>query len=62
MEWVIVRPARLTNGPRRGRYRRGAEINERAVGRSIARADVAAFMLEQVTDGTYLRRTPGVSY
>ena len=62
LEWVIVRPARLTNGARRGRYRRGAEINERAVGRSISRADVAAFMLEQVTDDTYLRRTPGVSY
>lgn len=62
LDWVIVRPGRLTNGPRTGHYRRGAEINEAAIGKSISRADVAAFMLEQVTDDTYLRKTPGVSY
>src|SRR5262245_26830270 len=26
LDWIIVRPARLTNGPRRGRYRHGVDI------------------------------------
>jgi putative NADH-flavin reductase len=62
LDWVIVRPGRLTNGPRTNLYRRGTEINEKPIGRSISRADVAAFMLEQVTDDAHLHRTPGISY
>ncbi len=62
LEWVIVRPSRLTNGAQRGNYRHGAQINKHALGKSISRGDVADFMLEQVTDNSYLRQTPGVSY
>jgi hypothetical protein len=28
----------------------------------ISRADVAEFMLKQLTDYSYLRKTPGLSY
>ncbi len=62
LDWTIVRPGRLTNGPRTGVYRHGSQINENAVGGAISRADVATFMLQQLSDNTYLRRTPGVSY
>lgn len=62
LDWIIVRPGRLTNGRQTGKYRVGDEINEHAVGSSISRSDTAEFMLRQLTDGTYLRQTPAVSY
>jgi len=60
--WVIVRPSVLTDDTPRGRYHYGAGIGSFVTTRRIARADVAAFMLNQVTDNTYLRSAPGVSW
>jgi nucleoside-diphosphate-sugar epimerase len=62
LEWVIVRPAALTNGPRTGVYRSGFETGDKSIRARISRADVADFMLGQVTESTYLRKTPGLSY
>jgi putative NADH-flavin reductase len=62
LDWTIVRPAKLTNGPRKGKYRFGDEINERAVSKTISRADTAEFMLKQLTDDSFVRKTPAVSY
>ena len=62
LDWVIVRPAALTNGSRRGVYREGMSIGHWFFTPKISRADVADFMLKQLTDNTYLRKTPGVSY
>lgn len=55
-EWVIVRPARLTNGPRTDAYRAGPEI-ETGFRSTVSRADLAAFMLRQVVEDTYLDQT-----
>ena len=61
-DWVIVRPGALTNGPRRGRYRHGAGIGSFLMTARISRADVADFMLNQLTDNTYLKAAPGVCW
>ena len=62
VDWVIVRPGALTNGPKTGNYRAGFPVSDKSIRASISRADVADFMLRQLTDPTYLRKTPGVSY
>ena len=62
LEWVIVRPAALTNGRRRGDYRAGVNIGHWFSTAKISRIDVADFMLKQLIDNTYLRMTPGLSY
>jgi putative NADH-flavin reductase len=62
LEWVIVRPGALTNGPKTGRYRSGFGVTDKTIQGKISRADVADFMLKQVKDDRYLRQTPGVSY
>jgi len=62
LAWVIVRPTSLTNGPRKGTYRAGIDIGHWFFPTKISRADVADFMLKQLTDDTYLRKTPGVAY
>ena len=62
LDWVIVRPAVLTNGPSRNVFRVGSNVGNWFVPSRISRADVATFMLAQLTGGEYLRRTPGLAY
>jgi putative NADH-flavin reductase len=62
LDWTIVRPPHLTDGPHTGAYRHGFPTTERRITGKISRADVADFMLKQLTDDTYLHQTPGVSY
>lgn len=59
LDWVIVRGPVLADGPHTGKYRVGwVGIN---TGSRITRADLADFMLTQVSDNTYLRKLPMVS-
>ena len=62
VEWVIVRPGRLTNGDMRGRYRHGRHVGSFFWTVRISRADVADFMLNQMVSDTYLRTAPGVCW
>jgi putative NADH-flavin reductase len=62
LAWTIVRPPHLKDGPRTGEYRCGFSPTDRTIQGKISRADVADFMLNQLTDDTYLRQTPGISY
>ena len=57
LDWVVIRPAMLTNGAARGRIRATTDLAG-VNGGKIARADVAQFVLEQLTTDTWLRRTP----
>jgi putative NADH-flavin reductase len=59
--WTIVRPGRLTDGPRSGLYR----ANERYLperGREISRADVADFMVRVVVDERAIRKIVALAY
>jgi putative NADH-flavin reductase len=61
LDWIIVRPARLTDGPRTGDYKVGAPLlmGPRA---KISRADVADFLLKQVSADTYVHQVPRLRY
>jgi putative NADH-flavin reductase len=61
LQWIIVRPAALTNGKMRGHYRTASETDKTFRGQSISRADVAAFMLQQVQAETGLQQVVTVS-
>jgi putative NADH-flavin reductase len=61
LEFTIVRPSRLTNGPMTGKYRHGERVRFNPVVSPVSRADVAAFMLRQLTDNTYLYKAPRVA-
>jgi putative NADH-flavin reductase len=60
LAWTLVRPPRLTDGPKQGEYQTG--YLQLGGTHSIARADVADFMLKLATDGRYVREAPMVSY
>lgn len=59
LDWTIVRPGGLTDGPRTGAYRFGRDRSIK--GGRISRADVADFVLRQLTDPTFIHQTPAVS-
>ncbi len=61
-DWVIVRPAVLTNAPARGKYRHGRNVGNYLWTNRIARADVADFMLKQLTDDGYIGSAVGVAW
>jgi putative NADH-flavin reductase len=60
MSWIVVRPGVLTNGAKRGRYRHGRKVGSFLWTVRISRADVADFMLNQMTDNTHVGAAPGV--
>ena len=62
LDWIIVRPAAFTDGVRTGNYKHGFGPEANGLTLKISRADVADFMLRQLTDNTYLRKAAGQSY
>jgi len=60
MDWTVIRPPRLTNGPKRRRYRIAFGRNVRR-GLSISRADVADFMLRTVDDPRTIKQVIGIA-
>lgn len=62
VEWVIVRPGVLTNAGKRGSCRHGRHVGSFLWTVRIARADVAEFMLNQLTSDAYLRSAVGVAW
>jgi putative NADH-flavin reductase len=61
IDWVIVRPATLTNGSR-GNYRHGFNVGNYILLRRVSRADVADFMLKQLHDDTYIGKALGICH
>jgi len=61
VDWIIVRPGFLTNGPVTEDYRIITDLRGVKAGK-ISRADVAHFILEQLANPTYLGKTPLLTY
>ena len=59
LDWTIVRPGGLSDGPRTGNYRSSTERTLMAG--LISRADVAEFVLRQLTDATHLHQCVAVT-
>ena len=62
LDWIIARPAALTDGERTGSYQHGFTADNKTVTNKISRADTADFMLKQLVDNNYLHKTPCISY
>lgn len=59
LDWIIVRPGGLTNAPATGEYQFG--LDPSISGGQVSRADVAAFVLQQLTDDSFLQQTPAIT-
>jgi uncharacterized protein YbjT (DUF2867 family) len=60
LDWTIIRPARLTNGPATGRLRAQPCLPV-TIRDSISRADLAQFLLGELKDGTHLLTAPTIA-
>ncbi len=60
-KWTVVQPPRLLNKPATGRYRVDADALP-VDGTQIARADVADFMLKQLTSREWVKRSPFIAW
>ena len=60
LDWTLVRVAKLNDKKAAGQVKAGY-YGHGAVGLSISRADLAAFLLDQVANLTYLRQAPAIS-
>jgi uncharacterized protein YbjT (DUF2867 family) len=59
LDWTIVRPGGLTDGPLTGAYRSGLDKSIKAA--RVSRADVAHFILRELDAGQHIGQTPAVS-
>lgn len=61
LEWIIVRPMILTNGPWTNDYRVGLDLKP---GRRpyVSRADVADFLMRRLADDSFVGRAPAIGY
>jgi putative NADH-flavin reductase len=56
VDWTIVRPPKLTNGRLTAAYRVGEDIRARWPLPMMSRADVADFIVRQLTDAAFIRK------
>ncbi len=61
LDWTLIKPPRLTNGPARGRVRSGERLNVGAMS-SISRLDLSRFILDQVDSPEYVGKGVVVRY
>ncbi len=57
LKWTIIYPVILTNGPWTGKYKAGERMKMKGLPK-ISRADVADFMIKQIKDDAYIRKSP----
>jgi putative NADH-flavin reductase len=62
LQWTIVRCPMLTNGPFTGSYRDGEHITSSSMLPSISRANVADFMLKQLSESKYVLKKPRIMH
>jgi putative NADH-flavin reductase len=60
LDWIAVRPVILTNGPYTGRYRIVVEGIPRG-GYRVSRADLADFIIRQLTSDEFVRKMPAIA-
>jgi putative NADH-flavin reductase len=62
LNWTIIRCPMLTNGSFTGDYRDGEHITSTSILPSISRADVADFMLKQLSEFKYFLKKPRIMH
>lgn len=60
VDWTIVRPPALSNGPRTKAYRTGTDLKIRITSK-ISRRDLANFLVQEAVNGRFLHQMPKVA-
>lgn len=57
LDWTLVRPPRVVDGPATGRYETGDQLQ----GSAVTRGDLAEFMVREAVESKYVRSAPYIS-
>lgn len=62
LDWTVVRPAAFIDKKADSPIKVGFSNLEKKLSLTVARQDVAEFLIDQVTSKRYLQQSPGISY
>ncbi len=62
LDWTIIRPIRLTNGPARGNFRAGDVDLRLGLNPRVSRADVAAFIVDELENNKFIKKAVTITY
>jgi putative NADH-flavin reductase len=62
LDWTIIRPGALTDGPLTRQFRHGFDSKANGLKLKISLADTAWFMLNQLESDQYIKKAAGLSY
>lgn len=62
LNWTIVRPATMNNGKLTGIYKHGFPYTDKSLKLIISKADVADFLVAQLSSNAYEGKITGISY
>jgi len=62
LDWTLVRAPSLTNGKHAGKYQSGEHVKSSHFIPQISRADLAEFILNNLTDNTLVRKAVELMY
>ncbi|HTK81473.1 MAG TPA: SDR family oxidoreductase [Bacteroidota bacterium] len=62
LDWTIIHPPKLTGGRATGKYRTGEDIASTSFLATMSRADVADFIVQELADNSYIRKTARILY
>lgn len=62
LNWTIVRPATMDNGKYTGTYKHGFSYSDTSLKLRVSKADVAHFLVKQLSSNEYEGKVTGISY
>ena len=62
LDYTIIRPVRLTNGPARGKFRTGDSKLKLGLNPRISRKDVALFVIDELESKQFIKKAVTITY
>ena len=62
LDYTIIRPVRLTNGPVRGKFRAGDSKLKLGLNPRISRKDVALFIMDELENNQFIKKAVTITY
>jgi putative NADH-flavin reductase len=62
LDYTIIRPVRLTNGPARGKFRTGDTNLKLGINPRVSRKDVAIFIMDELESNQFIKKAVTITY
>ena len=62
LDYTIIRPVRLTNGPAKGKFRTGDTNLRLGFNPRVSRKDVALFIMDELENKEYIKKAVTITY